>query len=286
MTTDSVTAPTREAVERDVRRALEEDVGSGDVTADLLPAATHARARVVTREAAVLCGTAWFDECFRQLDAATRIEWHAKDGDRVIAGAVLCHLSGAARALVTGERTALNFLQTLSGTASATAAYVDAARGTRTTVLDTRKTLPGLRAAQKYAVRVGGGKNHRIGLFDAVLIKENHIAAAGSIAAAIQRARALHPDLLVETEVENFAELREALAAGADRIMLDEFELHELAQAVAEVGGRVPLEVSGSVALERVRAIAETGVDYVSIGALTKHVRAVDLSMRIELVEA
>ncbi len=285
MTTDSVTAPTRETVERDVRRALEEDVGSGDVTADLLPAAAHARARVVTREAAVLCGTAWFDECFRQLDAATRIEWHAKDGDRIIAGAVLCHLTGAARALVTGERTALNFLQTLSGTASATAAYVDAARGTRTTVLDTRKTLPGLRAAQKYAVRVGGGRNHRIGLFDAVLIKENHIAAAGSIAAAIQRARALHPDLLVETEVENFAELREALAAGADRIMLDEFELHELAQAVAEVGGRVPLEVSGSVALERVRAIAETGVDYVSIGALTKHVRAVDLSMRIELVE-
>ncbi|MET0226662.1 MAG: carboxylating nicotinate-nucleotide diphosphorylase [Dokdonella sp.] len=286
MTTDSVTAPTRESVERDVRRALEEDVGSGDVTADLLPAAAHARARVITREAAVLCGTAWFDECFHQLDARTRVEWHAKDGDRVVAGAVLCHLSGAARALVTGERTALNFLQTLSGTASATATYVDAARGTRTTVLDTRKTLPGLRAAQKYAVRVGGGKNHRIGLFDAVLIKENHIAAAGSIGAAIQRARALHPDLLVETEVENFAELREALAAGADRIMLDEFELHELAQAVAEVGGRVPLEVSGSVALERVRAIAETGVDYVSIGALTKHVRAVDLSMRIELVDA
>jgi len=286
VTTDSVTAPTREAVERDVRRALEEDVGNGDVTADLLPAAAHARARVITREAAVLCGTAWFDECFRQLDASTRIEWHAKDGDRVVAGAVLCHLTGAARALVTGERTALNFLQTLSGTATATAAYVDAARGTRTTVLDTRKTLPGLRTAQKYAVRIGGGKNHRIGLFDAVLIKENHIAAAGSIAAAIQRARALHPDLLVETEVENFAELREALAAGADRIMLDEFELHELAQAVAEVGGRVPLEVSGSVALERVRAIAETGVDYVSIGALTKHVRAVDLSMRVELVEA
>jgi nicotinate-nucleotide pyrophosphorylase (carboxylating) len=286
VTTDSVTAPTREAVERDVRRALEEDVGSGDVTADLLPAAAHARARVITREAAVLCGTAWFDECFRQLDASTRIEWHAKDGDRVAAGAVLCHLAGTARALVTGERTALNFLQTLSGTATATATYVDAARGTRTTVLDTRKTLPGLRTAQKYAVRIGGGRNHRIGLFDAVLIKENHIAAAGSIAAAIQRARALHPDLLVETEVENFAELREALAAGADRIMLDEFELHELAQAVAEVGGRVPLEVSGSVALERVRAIAETGVDYVSIGALTKHVRAVDLSMRVELVEA
>ena len=195
-------------------------------------------------------------------------------------------VEGAARALVSAERTALNFLQTLSGTATATAAYVEAARGTRTTILDTRKTLPGLRMAQKYAVCVGGGRNHRMGLYDAVLIKENHIAAAGSIAAAVRRARALHPDLLVETEVEDFTELREALAAGADRIMLDEFELHELAQAVAEAGGRVPLEVSGSVALERVRAIAETGVDYVSIGALTKNVRAIDLSMRIELIVA
>jgi nicotinate-nucleotide pyrophosphorylase (carboxylating) len=286
VTPDSVVQAPREAIAHDVRRALEEDIGSGDVTADLLPQAAVARARVITREAAVLCGTAWFDECFHQLDAATRIDWHAKDGDRVAAGSVLCHLSGAARSLVTAERTALNFLQTLSGTATATAAYVDAARGTRTVVLDTRKTLPGLRIAQKYAVRVGGGSNHRIGLFDAVLIKENHIAAAGSIAAAIARARELHPGMLVETEVENFTELREALAAGADRIMLDEFELHELSQAVAEVGGRVPLEVSGSVALDRVRAIAETGVDYVSIGALTKHVRAVDLSMRIEIVDA
>ncbi|MFC4822476.1 carboxylating nicotinate-nucleotide diphosphorylase [Dokdonella ginsengisoli] len=283
MSTDSPILPARDTIENDVRRALAEDVGSGDVTADLLPSAAFARARVITREAAVLCGTAWFDECFRQLDPSVRIEWRAADGERVAAGAVLCQIEGAARTLVTGERTALNFLQTLSGTATATATYVDAARGTRTTVLDTRKTLPGLRAAQKYAVRIGGGRNHRIGLFDAVLIKENHIAAAGSIAAAVQRARALHPGLLVETEVENFAELREALAAGADRIMLDEFELHELAQAVTEVGGRVPLEVSGSVALDRVRAIAETGVDFVSIGALTKHVRAIDLSMRIEI---
>jgi nicotinate-nucleotide pyrophosphorylase (carboxylating) len=274
-----------EAIARDVRRALEEDIGSGDVTADLLPAGAAARARVITREAAVLCGAAWFDECFRQLDAAACVDWHAADGDRVAPGAVLCHITGAARALVSAERTALNFLQTLSGTATATAAYVDAARGTRTTILDTRKTLPGLRAAQKYAVRVGGGENHRIGLFDAVLIKENHIAAAGSIAAAVRRARALHPDLLVEAEVEDFGELREAIAAGVDRIMLDEFELHELSQAVAETGGRVPLEVSGSVALDRVRAIAETGVDYVSIGALTKHVRAVDLSMRVELAD-
>lgn len=277
--------PAAEVVAIDVRRALAEDIGSGDVTADLLPASAQARARVITREAAVLCGRAWFDQCFRQLDPAVRIEWLAAEGERVAAGALLCRIEGTARALVSAERTALNFLQTLSGTATTTAAYVDAARGTRTTILDTRKTLPGLRLAQKYAVRVGGGSNHRIGLFDAVLVKENHIAACGSIAAAVERARTLHPGVLVETEVENFPELREALEAGADRIMLDEFELHELAQAVAEVGGRVPLEVSGSVALERVRAIAETGVDFVSIGALTKHVRAIDLSMRVEIVQ-
>ena len=276
--------PAPEAIQRDVRRALDEDIGSGDVTADLLPTNASAKARVITREAAVLCGCAWFDACFHALSEAVRIEWMAHDGDAVEPGAVLCRLQGPARALVTGERTALNFLQTLSGTATATAAFVDAIRGTRTTVLDTRKTLPGLRLAQKYAVRVGGGSNHRIGLFDAVLIKENHIATAGSISAAVARARALHPGVLVETEVENFSELREAIAAGADRIMLDEFELHELAQAVAEVDGRVPLEVSGSVGIDRVRAIAETGVDYVSIGALTKHVRAIDLSMRVELI--
>jgi len=276
--------PPADTIERDVQRALDEDIGSGDVTADLLPQNAKARARVVTREAAVLCGSAWFVACFRALAADIRVDFTAHDGDAIEAGAVVCRLEGPARALVTGERTALNFLQTLSGTATATAAFVAAIRGTRTTILDTRKTLPGLRLAQKYAVRVGGGANHRIGLFDAVLIKENHIATAGSIGAAISRARALHPGLMVETEVENFSELREALAAGADRIMLDEFELHELSQAVAEVDGRVPLEVSGSVGIDRVRAIAETGVDYVSIGALTKHVRAVDLSMRIELL--
>jgi nicotinate-nucleotide pyrophosphorylase (carboxylating) len=276
--------PSAQAIASDVRRALDEDIGSGDVTADLLPRDAFARARVVTREAAVLCGAAWFEACFRALDDAVRIDWLVQDGETVAPGALLCRLDGSARALVTGERTALNFLQTLSGTATATAAFVDAVRGTRTTILDTRKTLPGLRLAQKYAVRAGGGANHRIGLFDAVLIKENHIATAGSITAAIDRARTLHPGILVETEVENFGELREALAAGADRIMLDEFELHELSQAVVEVDGRVPLEVSGSVSLDRVRAIAETGVDFVSIGALTKHVRAIDLSMRIELL--
>ncbi len=278
------TLPAQDTIERDVRRALDEDIGSGDVTADLLPASATGAARVIAREPAVLCGRAWFDQCFRQLDHDVRIEWLAADGDRIAAGAVLCRIEGRARALVTAERSALNFLQTLSSTATTTATYVDAARGTRTVILDTRKTLPGLRLAQKYAVRCGGGRNHRVGLFDAVLIKENHIAAAGSIAAAVARARELHPGILVETEVENFAELREALEAGADRIMLDEFELHELSQAVAEVGGRVPLEVSGSVSLDRVRAIAETGVDFISVGALTKHVRALDLSMRVELL--
>jgi nicotinate-nucleotide pyrophosphorylase (carboxylating) len=279
-----VLLPARDSIERDVHRALEEDIGSGDVTADLLPADARARARVIAREVAVLCGTAWFDECFRQLDPGVRVEWLAADGDRTVAGAPLCRIEGSARALVSAERAALNFLQTLSATATTTSAYVEAVRGTRTAILDTRKTLPGLRLAQKYAVRCGGGMNHRIGLFDAVLIKENHSAAAGSIHAAVARARALHPGLLVETEVENFAELREAIAAAVDRIMLDEFELHELSQAVTDVGGRIPLEVYGSVSLERVRAIAETGVDYISVGALTKHIRALDLSMRIELV--
>jgi len=271
-------------IARQVAAALAEDLGAGDVTAALVPPQQQVRAQIIAREPAILCGTEWVSETFRQLDAAIRLEWQAADGDRVGTDQPVLRLSGHARPILTGERTALNFLQTLSGTATVTSQFVDAIRGTRTTILDTRKTLPGLRLAQKYAVRVGGGANHRMGLHDAVLIKENHIATAGSIAAAVARARALHPGLLVETEVENFGELREALAAGADRIMLDEFELHELSQAVAEVDGRVPLEVSGSVGMDRVRAIAETGVDFVSIGALTKHVRAVDLSMRIELL--
>lgn len=272
-----------ETVRRDVIRALEEDLGPGDVTADLLPADQLATARVITRDSAVLCGQDWFAACFRELDPAVRIEWQVEEGARVAPGQLLCRIHGPVRPLVSAERSALNFLQTLSATATATAAHVAAIRGTRTTILDTRKTLPGLRQAQKYAVRTGGGMNHRMGLYDAILIKENHIAAAGSLAAAVARARALHPSIMVEVEVENFSELREALAAGADRIMLDEFELDELVQAVAEVDGRVPLEVSGGVEMERVRAIAETGVDFISIGALTKHVRAIDLSMRIEL---
>jgi len=277
--------PLAEIILRDVQRALEEDMGSGDLTADLLPAARRARARVVTREDAILCGCAWFDACFRALDPAVRIDWFANEGDQVRAGSVLCQVEGLARALVSAERSALNFLQTLSATATVTAIHAEAVRGTRAAILDTRKTLPGLRHAQKYAVRVGGGQNHRMGLHDAILIKENHIAASGSIAAAVERARTLHAGVLVEVEVENFGELREALAAKVDRIMLDEFDLDELVQAVAEVDGRVPLEVSGGVNLDRVRAIAETGVDFISIGALTKHVRAIDLSMRIELGE-
>ena len=270
---------------RDVARALDEDIGSGDVTADLLPAGRSAQARVITREAAVICGHAWFEACFRQLDSATRVEWQVAEGERAAAGSLLCRIDGSVRALVSAERTALNCLQTLSATATSTSTYVDAVRGTRARILDTRKTLPGLRLAQKHAVRVGGGMNHRMGLHDAILIKENHIVAAGSISAAVARARSLHPAIMVEVEVENFSELREALACGADRIMLDEFELDELVQAVAEVDGRVALEVSGGVSIDRVRAIAETGVDFISVGALTKHVRAVDLSMRIDLAQ-
>lgn len=272
-----------EIVLTDVQRALSEDIGSGDVTADLLPRDYLARARVLTRESAVVCGQAWFAACFSEIDARTEVEWLIEEGSQVAPGQLLCHVSGPVRALVTVERSALNFLQTLSATATVTAQYVEAIRGTRTRILDTRKTLPGLRLAQKYAVRIGGGENHRIGLYDAILIKENHIVAAGSLASAVATARRLHPSIMVEVEVENFSELREALAAGVDRIMLDEFELDELVQAVAEVDGRVPLEVSGGVGMDRVRAIAETGVDFISIGALTKHVRAIDLSMRIEL---
>jgi nicotinate-nucleotide pyrophosphorylase (carboxylating) len=273
--------PNPQAIADDVRRALAEDVGSGDVTADLLPPGAQAKAMVIANEPGVLAGSAWFDACFRSLDADVQIGWSYADGNHFAANSTLCSLSGTARALVSAERCALNFLQTLSATATITAQYVAAVRGTRTTILDTRKTLPGLRAAQKYAVRCGGGSNHRIGLFDAILIKENHIAAAGSLTAAVHAARAHHPHLLLEVEVENFAELHDALGAGADRIMLDDFSLDDVRRAVAEVAGRTPLEVSGGVDLARLPALAATGVDYVSVGALTKHVRAIDLSMRI-----
>lgn len=273
--------PDSATVLADVRRALAEDFGSGDVTADLLPPQAQAHARVIAREAAVVCGRPWFGACFRELDALTVIDWRVDEGARVEAGGVVCELRGNARTLVGAERCALNFLQTLSGTATIAAQYADAVRGTHATILDTRKTVPGLRLAQKYAVRCGGATNHRIGLFDAILIKENHIAAAGSLTAAVEAARTRHPALLLEVEVEDFEELDAALAAGVDRIMLDEFPLDDIRRAVAHVAGRVKLEVSGSVGLDRVRALAETGVDYISVGALTKHVRAIDYSMRV-----
>jgi nicotinate-nucleotide pyrophosphorylase (carboxylating) len=268
-----------------VSRALREDIGSGDVTAALVPAGQRARARVISREPAVLCGTAWFDETFRQLDATISVRWHALDGAQVVADALLCELSGPARALLTGERPALNFLQLLSATATVTHEYVQAVAGTGCRILDTRKTLPGLRLAQKYAVRCGGGTNHRIGLYDMVLVKENHIAAAGGIAAAVRTARGAAPGLRVEVETETLQELDQALAAGADVILLDNFDLPLMREAVARNRAHARpalLESSGNLTLATVRAVAETGVDFISVGSLTKHVQAIDLSMRFE----
>jgi nicotinate-nucleotide pyrophosphorylase (carboxylating) len=263
-----------------VALALAEDVGAGDLTAALIPEATQAEATVISREQAVLCGTAWFDAVFQQLDANIVTDWRAADGDRIAPDQGLCVLSGPARALLTGERTALNFLQALSGTATLARRYADLVAGTDAVILDTRKTLPGLRLAQKYAVRCGGCQNHRIGLFDAVLIKENHIMAAGSIGQAIATARHLHPDVTIEVEVESLVELEEALAARPDIVMLDNFDLATLAVAVRIADRQVKLEASGNVNFDTVRPIAETGVDYISIGGLTKDVRAVDFSMR------
>ena len=268
-----------------VSRALREDIGPGDVTAGLIPAEARMRARVISREAAVLCGRAWFEETFRQLDGRILVRWHAAEGQRVGREALLCELEGPARSLLTGERTALNFLQLLSGTATQTARYVAAVQGSGCRILDTRKTIPGLRTAQKYAVRCGGGDNHRIGLYDRVLIKENHIAAAGSIAAAVAAARQQAPGIRVEVETENLAEFGQALAAGADIIMLDDFSHADMRAAVAlnrAHSARAELEASGSVTLETIGAIAATGIDCISIGALTKHVQAIDLSMRFE----
>lgn len=269
-------------IQTTVARALAEDIGTGDVTAGLIPADKQASATVISREAAVLCGTAWFDEVFRQLDPTVEVVWQYQDGDKVAENALLCTLKGSARSILSGERSALNFLQTLSATATATRAYVDLIAHTHCQILDTRKTLPCLRTAQKYAVLCGGGTNHRIGLYDRVLIKENHIMAAGSITAAIQQARQLHPNILVEVETENLAELAEATAAHADIIMLDEYSLDDMREAVRVTNGRIPLEASGSVNPQTVAAIAETGVDFISIGSITKHVRAVDLSMRFQ----
>ncbi len=268
-----------------VTTALREDVGSGDVTARLVPEAQVARGRVITREDAVLCGQPWVDETFRRIDSSIRLDWKARDGDRVRANQLLFEIQGRARAVLTGERTALNFLQLLSGTATQVRQFVDAVADTGCTILDTRKTLPGLRTAQKYAVRCGGARNLRIGLFDMVLIKENHIAAAGSISGAIAAAKRVSPGLRIEVEVESLAGLEEALAAAPDVVMLDNFDNATIAKAVAITRARsqtIKLEASGSVTLETVRAIAATGVDYISVGSLTKHVRAIDLSMRFD----
>jgi nicotinate-nucleotide pyrophosphorylase (carboxylating) len=268
-----------------VAAALREDVGAGDVTAQLVPEDQRVRGRVVTREDAILCGRPWADEIFRRLDTDIRLTWRAKDGERVAAGAVIFEIEGRARPILTGERTALNFLQLLSATATQASRFAAAIAGTGCTVIDTRKTLPGLRTAQKYAVRCGGGRNHRMGLYDMVLIKENHIAAAGSIGAAIGAARRVTGGVKVEVEVESLAEFEEALRAGPDIVLLDDFSLEDLAAAVAlnrSRGRPVALEASGSVSLETVRAIAATGVDFVSSGGLTKNVRAVDLSMRLD----
>ena len=273
---------TAEYIAKVVTQALAEDIANGDITAELIGADVQARSRIVTREDGILCGTAFALEAFQQIDPSCHVEWAAQDGDAIAADSLVCTLSGPARALLTGERTALNFLQLLSGTASTAGQYAARVAHTGVKLLDTRKTVPGLRLAQKYAVTCGGCYNHRIGLFDAFLIKENHISAAGSIAKAVAAARDVAPDKPVEVEVENEAELEQALTAGADRIMLDNFTLEALRDAVSHTAGSADLEASGNVTDETLVAIAETGVDFISIGALTKHVRALDLSMRID----
>lgn len=276
-----MTLVTAEDIASQVLAALAEDVGPGDLTAGLIPAEATAQATVICREAAVICGRPWFDEVFHRIDPRVAISWEVAEGERVEPERCLCRLAGPARALLTGERTALNFLQTLSGTATLARRYADAVAGTHARVLDTRKTIPGLRKAQKYAVRCGGCHNHRMGLYDAVLVKENHIAAAGSITAAVQHARSLvGTGVMLEVEVEKLTQLEEALDAGVQRVLLDNMDLTQLREAVKLAAGRAELESSGNVELETLRQVAETGVDFISVGALTKHVRAVDLSMR------
>jgi nicotinate-nucleotide pyrophosphorylase (carboxylating) len=267
-------------ISRNVAAALAEDIGSGDATAPLVPADREAHARVITREDAVLCGSAWFEEVFRQVDPSARVLWHARDGDRLKAGEAICEVRGPARSLLTAERSALNFMQLLSGIATSTRRYVDAVKGTGARILDTRKTLPGLRQAVKYAVRTGGGSNHRMGLYDGVLIKENHVAAAGGIPQVMAAASGIAGSLPIQIEVENLADLQLAIEHGAALVLLDNFDLEGLRKAVQAARGRAELEASGGITLENLRAVAETGVDRISIGALTKDVKAIDLSMR------
>ena len=267
-----------------VSRALAEDVGSGDITAHLVPTGSEGEARIVVREDAVLCGQAWFDEVFAQLDRQVAIHWNQQDGAALTSGDVVCTLTGPARSLLTGERCALNFLQTLSGTATAAREFATAVAGTNAAILDTRKTVPGLRGAQKYAATCGGAQNHRMGLFDGILIKENHIIAAGSITAAVEAARQSAADVMIEVEVETLGQVQDALEAQADRLLLDNFSLEQLRAAVrlrdAHGNDGIKLEASGGIDLEQIRAIADCGVDFISVGAITKHVRAVDYSMR------
>ncbi len=276
----------RKSIRKNVADALAEDIGSGDLTANLLPDEATVSASILTRENAVMAGRPWVDEVYTQLDPEVRIEWQQSDGDRIAENSVLCKVEGPARSVLSGERASLNFLQMLSATATATAGYVAALKGTDAKILDTRKTIPGLRHAQKYAVRCGGGVNHRLGLFDAILIKENHILSAGGIEAALNAANASGQDAMIEIEVESLDELRQALNAGAKRLLLDNFGLNDLRTAVeinrAEVVPLAELEASGGLTLDHLRQVAETGVDYISVGAITKNIRAIDLSMRLD----
>ncbi len=286
----TISAELHHHIRASVAAALAEDLGNlpveqGDITASLIPASQQASATIISREAAIVCGIAWVNEVFAQLDPAVQLDWQVQDGDSIAPNQLLCRLQGKARSLLTGERTALNFLQSLSGTATTTDHYVQQLVGSHTQLLDTRKTIPGLRLAQKYAVLCGGGQNHRIGLFDAFLIKENHIAAAGGIDLAVAQARQNFPGKPVEVEVENLVELQQALTAGADIIMLDNFSLADIQQAVAINRQQAKLEVSGNITSERLRELAATGVDYISSGALTKHVQAIDLSMRLQIAQ-
>jgi len=271
-----------EALLHGVRAALAEDIGSGDITAALIPADQQAQAHVICRETAVLCGMAWFNAVFAEIDTAVEVSWQKKDGEALAAGNTLCTLRGPARAILSGERTALNFLQTLSATASLSRRYAERVADLPVKILDTRKTIPGLRAAQKYAVRTGGCHNHRSGLYDAILIKENHIAAAGSIAQAVAQAARNNPGKMIEVEVEDEAGISAALDTAATRLLLDNFSTGELRAAVQSINGRVELEASGSFNLDNLREAAETGVDYISVGSLTKHIHAIDLSMRFD----
>lgn len=278
---DSFGPALAEALQANVRAAIAEDVGSGDLTGLLVPADKRAQARVIVREEAVLCGQPWFEACMRAVDPALEVRWLQAEGARMAPDSAVCEIAGPARTLLTAERPSLNFLQLLSGVATATRRYADLIAGTRARVLDTRKTLPGLRLAQKYAVRCGGGENHRFGLYDTVMLKENHIRAAGSLAAAVAAARRQWPALPLVVEVEDLAQLRQALEAGCERILLDDFSPDLRREAVRITAGRIPLEVSGSVGLGGLRSIAEDGVDCISIGGLTKHVQAIDLSLKL-----